>query len=182
MIFILLFAFLLFCFVPIGVRIIYDDKFSDIDIFLFKKIKRSFDLDLFLRKFIIDKDSNKINVNNIINDLELIINSKKVLRDFMRTIIINKSTIIMKQSFENYLQFIFFWNIVSRYTYIIRKSFKKVENEYYMISDKDKDFCFEIIFHFNLFYLCLVILKNIKEVINIIKIRRRQKKNGTSHL
>ena len=57
MIIIVIFAFLFLCFVPIGVRVIYDDKLSDIDIFLFKKLKRTFDLDKFLRSIIVDKEN-----------------------------------------------------------------------------------------------------------------------------
>lgn len=182
MIIIVIFAFLFLCFVPIGVRVIYDDKFSDIDIFLFKKLKRTFDLDKFLRSIIVDKENNKISFQVIVNDLELLINSKKIIKDIMSIITINKSTIILKQDFDNHLQFILFWNIVARYTYIIRKSFKKVDNEYYMINDGEQDISLELIFHFNMFNLVFVIIKNFKDVINIIKIKRRQRKNGTSNL
>ena len=183
MIIILIFAFLILLFIPIGVRIIYDDKYSDVDIFVFKFLKYKFDLDSFIRKFIMDENDNtKISFQTIINNLELTINSKKTMKDIMKTIKVEKSTIVYKQDFDNYLMFVFFWNLVSRYTYIIRKSFKKVENEYYMISDNKQDISIELILKFRLINIVIALIKNIKEVFKIIKIRRRQKKHGTSNL
>lgn len=179
MIMLLILIFLLF--VPIGIRIIYDDNYSDIDVFIFKYIKYKFDLDSFIRKYLIE-ENNKISLPLIINNFILLINSKSIIKDLCKTIKIKKSTVILKNDYDNYLTFIFFWNIVSRYTYIIRKSFKKVENEYYMISNQKRDVSVELIFNISLFNIIIVLIKNLKETIKVIKLRRRQKKNGTSNL
>ena len=170
-------------FIPIGVRIIYDDTYSDIDVFVFKYIKYKFDLDNFIRKFIMDKNDNtRISLPTILNNLEIAINSRKTMKDIMKTISVKKSTIIYKQNYDNYLLFVFFWNIISRYTYIIRKSFKTVNNEYYMTNDNNKDISIELILQLRLFNILIALLKNIKELLKVFKIRRRQKKDGTSNL
>lgn len=179
MIMLIIFIFLLF--IPIGIRVIYDDNYSDIDVFIFRFLKYKFDLDSFIRKYIIE-ENNKISLPLIVNNLILLINSKSLIRDLCKTIKVKKSTVILKRDFDNYLSFIFFWNIVSRYTYIIRKSFKKVENEYYMMSNQKNDVSLELIFNITLFNVLIVLLKNIKETVKVIKLRRRQKKNGTSNL
>lgn len=167
-------------FVPLGIRIIYDDTYSDIDVFVFKLIRHKFDLDSFIRKFITDK--NKISLKTILNNLELALNSKKIIKDICRSTKIEKSTIVLKEEFDNLFMFISFWNIISRYAYIIRKSFKKVNNEYYMISDGNKELSIEIIFKVNIIKVIFILIKNFKEVIKFIKIKRRQKKYGTSNL
>lgn len=170
-------------FIPIGVRIIYDNTYSDIDVFIFKNLKHKFDLDSFVRRFIMDKnDSSRISLTTIINNLELSINSKKTMRDILKTIDVKKSTIVFKQDYNDYILFVFFWNVVSRYTYIIRKSFKSVENEYYMSSDNDNEISIELVLKIKLIYILIALLKNINEVFKVLKIRRRQKKNGTSNL
>ena len=179
----LIIFFVIILFIPIGVRIIYNDTYSDVDVFVFKKIKYKFDLDSFVRKFIMDKnDNSRISLPTIINNLELTINSKKTIREIIKTISVKKSTIILKQDYDNYLLFVFFWNLVSRYTYIIRKSFKNVKDEYYMTNDNDNDISIELILQLKLFNILIVLLKNIKEVLKVFKIRRRQKKDGTSNL
>jgi len=168
---------------PIGIRILYDDTYSDIDVFIFKYIKHKFDLDSFIRKFFMDKnDNSRISLPTIINNLELTIKSKKVIKDMMKTIEVKKSTIIYKQDYDNYLLFVFFWNLISRYTYIIRKSFKKVDNEYYMTNDNDRDISIELILKLRLINILFVLMKNIKEVFKVLKIRRRQKEHGTSNM
>jgi len=183
MIIILLIFFLILLFLPIGVRIIYDNKYSDVDVFIFKFIKYKFDLDSFIRKFIMDEnDINKISFHTLLNNLELAINSKKLIKKIMKTIKVKKSTIIYKHDFEDYLVFIFYWNIVSRYKHIIRRYFKKVENEYYMINNEGQDISVELILRIKLINIFIVILKNMKEMIKVLKTRRRQKKHGTSNL
>ncbi len=173
----------LLLFAPIGIRIIYDDKFTDIDIFAFKLIKYKFDVDNFIRKFIIDNNGiKKINVQSVIDNLEILLNSKDIIKDICKKTKIKKSTIVIKQDYDNYLLFITNWNIISRYAYIIRKSFKKIENEYYMLSNSKNDISIEIIFQFQLINLVIVLIKNFKELIKILKIKRRQRKNGTSNL
>lgn len=181
--FLIIIVLLIILFTPISLRIIYDDTYSDIDVFLFKYIKYKFDLDSFIRKFIMDKnDNSRISFPTILNNFELAINSKKTMRDIIKTIDIKKSTIIFKQDYENYLLFVFFWNLVSRYTYIIRKSFRNVDNEYYMTSDNDRDISIELILRLKLINILVAIIKNLKEMIKVLKIRRRQKKNGTSNM
>ena len=180
---IFIFLFIILLFVPIGARVIYDDTYSDIDIFIFKYIRYKFDLDSFLRKFLVDKNNNgRISLPTIINNLEIMINSRKTIKDIMKTMYVKKSTIILKQDYDNYLLFVFFWNIVSRYTYIIRKSFKNVENEYYMTSANDKDISIELILRFRLINVLLSLLKNTKEMFKVVKIKRRQKNDGTSNM
>jgi len=100
----------------------------------------------------------------------------------MKTIKVKKSTIIYKHDFEDYLVFIFYWNIVSRYKHIIRRYFKKVENEYYMINNEGQDISVELILRIKLINIFIIILKNMKEMIKVLKTRRRQKKHGTSNL
>ena len=87
LVFIFLIIILTILFIPIGVRIIYDNTYSDIDVFIFKNIKYKFDLDNFIRKFIIDElNNNKISFPLILKNIELIINSKKVIIDILKTI------------------------------------------------------------------------------------------------
>lgn len=182
MIIILVFSFFIVLFIPIGVRVIYDNTFSDIDVFLFKKIKYKFDLDEFVRLFITDKNKpDKISLKAIVNNLELIIKSKKIIKDFCKNSKVVKSTIILKQDYDNIYTFISFWSIVSRYSFILKKYFKKVNNEYYMISDANNDISIELIFKFKLYKVLFILIKNIKELLKILKSRRRQK-NESSYL
>lgn len=183
MILVIIILLILLLFTPIGIRVIYDDTYSDIDIYLFKWIRYKLDLDEFIRKFITTKQNrDKVSLIAIINNLEILLSSKKTIKDLCKITTIEKSTIIMKQNYEDTFKFIMFWNIVSRYIYIIRKSFKKVRNQYYMISNLDKDLSVELIFKINVFKVLIIIIKNYKEVINLIKIRRRQKNNGTTNM
>lgn len=177
---ILLTLIIILLFIPISIRVIYDDNFSDIDIFISKHISHKFDLSLFIRKFIIEND--KINYLTILNNLQLIINSKKTIKDIMKSIKINKSTVIVKDGYDNYLKFIIFWNIISRYSYFLRENFKSIENEYYMFSNAKKDISFEVIFNIRMINIIIAIIKNFKEMTKLIKIKMRQKRNGTSNL
>lgn len=178
LILVLLIAILLF--IPISIRVIYDDSFSDIDVFLFKYIRHKFDLTLFIRKFI--TDNNKISFITILNNFQLLINSQNTLKDIMKTVKINKSTVILKDSYDDYIKFILFWNIVTRYSCFLKENFKNVENEYYMITNAKRDISFELIFNIKIINIIISIIKNYKEMVKIIKIKRRQKKDGTSNL
>lgn len=178
----ILFSILLLI-VPVGFRIIYDETYSDIDVYLFSFIRYKFDIDEFLRKFYTDKiDSSKISLRELLNNIELTINSRKILKKIFKITKIKKSTIILKENYDNTLLFITFWSFVSRYRYFINKYFKKVENEYYMISNCKKDFNFELIFSINVWKILVILLFSLKDIISVIKVRRRQKRNGTSNL
>lgn len=177
---ILLVLIIILLFIPISIRVIYDDSFSDIDVFISKHIRHKFDLTLFIRKFITEND--KINYLTILNNIQLLINSKQTIKDIMKTTKINKSTVIVKDSYDNYLKFIMFWNIVSRYSYFLKENFKSIKNEYYMYSNTEKDISFELIFNIRMINIIIAMFKNFNEMIKLIKIKRRQKKDGTSNL
>ena len=51
-----------------------------------------------------------------------------------------------------------------------------------MITNSKDDLSVEIIFKVNIWKIFFVIIKNYKEVLSLIKIRRRQKKNGTPNM
>ena len=168
-------------FVPISIRILYDDSYSDIDIYLFSFIKHKFDLDSFIRKFIIDKE-NKISFTILFNNIEMMINSRKIFKDICNKTKIDKCTIILKENYDDIYKFIIFWNIASRFSFIIKKYFKKINNEYYMITNSNNDLSVELILKVNIWKIFFVMIKNYKEILSLIKIKRRQKKDGTSNL
>ena len=181
MMILIIFLFIILLFVPIGIRVIYDDKRSDIDIYLFSFIRHKFDLDEFIRKFIIDENK-KVSIRVLLNNLEIALNSQNIIKDICSKTRVKKSTIILKQNYTDIYKFIFFWNIVSRVSYLFKNSFKSIENEYYMITNSNSELNFEFIFKINIWKMLFIIIKNINEVKSIIKVRRRQKKSGTSNL
>ena len=166
---------------PISIRILYDDSYSDIDIYLFSFIKHKFDLDSFIRKFIIDKE-NKISFTILFNNIEMMINSRKIFKDICNKTKIDKCTIILKENYDDIYKFIIFWNIASRFSFIIKKYFKKINNEYYMITNSNNDLSVELILKVKIWKIFFVMIKNYKEILSLIKIKRRKKKDGTSNL
>ncbi len=181
MILFILVSLIILLFVPISIRILYDDKYSDIDIYLFSFIRHKFDLDKFIKKFINDKN-NKLSFRTLFNNVEMLLNSKRIFKDICNKTKIDKCTIILKDNYDDIYKFIVFWNIASRFSFIIKKYFKNINNEYYMITNSKDDLSVEIIFKVNIWKIFFVIIKNYKEVLSLIKIRRRQKKNGTPNM
>lgn len=181
MILFIIVSLIILLFVPISIRILYDDKYSDIDIYLFSFIRHKFDLDKFIKKFINDKN-NKLSFRTLFNNLEMLLNSKRIFKDICNKTKIDKCTIILKDNYDDIYKFIVFWNIASRFSFIIKKYFKNINNEYYMITNSKDDLSVEIIFKVNIWKIFFVIIKNYKEVLSLIKIRRRQKKNGTPNM
>ena len=51
-----------------------------------------------------------------------------------------------------------------------------------MISNQKRDVSIELIFNISLFNIIIVLIKNLKETIKVIKLKRRKRKNGTSNL
>ena len=181
MILFIIVSLIILLFVPISIRILYDDKYSDIDIYLFSFIRHKFDLDKFIKKFINDKN-NKLSFRTLFNNVEMLLNSKKIFKDICNKTKIDKCTIILKDNYDDIYKLIVFWNIASRFSFIIKKYFKNINNEYYMITNSKDDLSVEIIFKVNIWKIFFVIIKNYKEVLSLIKIRRRQKKNGTPNM
>lgn len=181
MILFIIVSLIILLFVPISIRILYDDKYSDIDIYLFSFIRHKFDLDKFIKKFINDKN-NKLSFRTLFNNVEMLLNSKRIFKDICNKTKIDKCTIILKDNYDDIYKFIVFWNIASRFSFIIKKYFKNINNEYYMITNSKDDLSVEIIFKVNIWKIFFVIIKNYKEVLSLIKIRRRQKKNGTPNM
>jgi len=181
MIIVMIIIFLVLLFVPIGIRVIYNDERSDIDVYLFSFIKHTFDLDNFIRKFIID-NKNNISLRLILQNLEMGLNSQNIIREICKKTKVEKCTIILKEDYSNIYKFILFWNVISRITYIFKTHFKQIKNEYYMITNSKSELNFEIIFKINIWKILFILLKNLNEVKSIIKIRRRYKKSGTSDL
>ena len=118
----------------------------------------------------------------IIKNIEFIINSRNIIRKICKRIKIVKCTIIFKNDYNNVLTFISYWNIVSRIKYFLKKHFKYIKNEYYMISNSENELNVEIIFKINIWKILFVLVMNIQELFEIIKIKRRTNKNGTSNL
>ena len=108
--------------------------------------------------------------------------NKNIIKDICSKTKVKKSTIILKQNYTDIYKFIVFWNIVSRVSYLFKNNFKSIENEYYMITNSNSELNFEFIFKINIWKMLFIIIKNINEVKSIIKVRRRQKKSGTSNL
>lgn len=183
MIFIILFIFLFILLMPIGIRFIYDDNRSDVDIYFYRLFNYRLDLDEFIKYFITEKSNrNQIDIQTIINNIEVTIKTKKLLKDLINKSRITKSTIIFKENYENIWSLVTFWNVVSMYSNIINYYFQNVKNEYYMIANTKRELCFEIVIKVRLINLIMVLIKDYKEVIKFIKIKRRQKKNGKSYL
>lgn len=168
---------------PIGIRIIHNDNRSDVDLYFYKLFNYRLDLDEFIKLFITEKkDRKKIKLRTIINNLEISIKTRKILYDAMGVSKVLKSTILLKENYDNIFTFISYWNLCSYFSSFINAYFKKVKNEYYMTSNSKKELCFELIIEIRLIKLIYVMLKDLNEVVKAIKIKRRQKKNGKSYL
>ncbi len=183
MIFVILFILIFILLMPIGIRFIYDDNRSDVDIYFYRLFNYRLDLDEFIKYFITEKSNrNRIDFKTIVNNIEVTIKTKKLLLDIINKSRINKSTIILKENYENIWTFMSFWNVASIYSNIINSNFQSVKNEYYMIANTKREMSFEIVMEVRLIKLFVVVIKDYKEVIKFIKIKRRQKKNGKSYL
>lgn len=176
---IILLLIMIILFIPINIRIIYDNTFSDIDVFLSKFIRHKFDLDEFIRKF--TSYNNKISYIIILNNIELLINSKNILKDILKKTNIIKSTIILKNNYNDFFQVILFWNFIARIKCFLKDNFKFVNNEYYMVVNGNQEISIEMIFKIKIINILYSCLKNYKELFKIIRIKRRQK-NGTSNM
>lgn len=178
---VLLVLFLLL--MPIGIRIIHNDNRSDVDLYFYQIFNYRLDLDEFIKLFITEKTNRKkIDLKTIINNMELTIKSKKLIKDILKKSKVLKSTIVLKENYDKVFTLFSFWNFCSYYTAFIHNYFQSVKNEYYMISNSKKEICFEIIIEVRLMKLLIILIKDFKEVIKAIKIKRRQKKNGKSYL
>lgn len=183
MIIILVFIFLFSVFIPIGFKITYLDNRLNVDMFCYFFIKYKLDVDELIKRITSDKNKgNKFSLNVFLKNIEMFINSKKIIKDLLKQTVVTKNTIIQKENYDNIFTFIVFWNIIARFSFLTKKYFKQVKNEYYMIGDIENDVNVEMIIKINLFKVFIVMFKNIKEVLKLIKIRRRQKNDGTSYL
>ena len=183
---IIILVFFLFLFLilncNIGIRIIYNNKMTDVSLFLYRFFKYKFDVDNYIRKYVIDEEKKKLNVQELIKNINYTIESKQIISDLMSVTNITKSTIVFKQNFENIYLFISYWNIISNLSYFIKKKFKSVKNEYYMLSNNESNIGIEMIFKVKVYKMLLVFFKNRKRLISVIKKRRRDKKSGASNL
>ena len=181
---ILITLLIIFLFImPIGIRIIHNDNRSDVDLYFYHIFNYRLDLDEFIKLFITEKTNRKkIDPKTILNNIEITIKGKKFIKDTLKKSKVLKSTIVLKQDYDNMLLFFSFWNFCSYYTAFIHNYFQNVKNEYYMVSESKREICFEIIIEVRLIKLLIVCIKDFKEIIKLIKVKRRQKKNGKSYL
>lgn len=167
---------------PIGIRFIHNDNRNDVDVYFYRLFNYRLDLDEFIKLFITDKNNKKISINATINNLIVFVKTRKIVYDAMKVSKVLKSTILLKENYDNIFTFFSYWNFCSYFSSFINNNFSKVKNEYYMTSNCEKELCFEVVIEIRLIKLIYVFLKNFKEVVKAIKIRRRQKKNGKSYL
>lgn len=155
---------------------------TDVSLFFYRFINYQFDVDEFLRKFIVDDKQKKIDLRTIVNNINYIIKSKKFISDLMKVTTVTKSTVILKHDYDNIYLFITYWNIIANLSNMMKKKFKKVKNEYYMCSNDEANIKAEMIFKTKIINVIIVVFKNRKEIVKVIKIRRSDKKNGASNL
>ena len=90
---------------------------TDVSLFLYRFFKYKFDVDNYIRKYVIDEEKKKLNVQELIKNINYTIESKQIISDLMSVTNITKSTIVFKQNFENIYLFISYWNIISNLSF-----------------------------------------------------------------
>ncbi len=161
---------------PVGIRFIYNDQKSDVDIYFYKLFNTRFDLDEFIRLFVTDKDDReKISFAVIRYNVILAFQSRKVFRDICKYSKVRKITVLLKEDYEKIYTFFAYWMAVSELSQFLHSNFKAVENEYYMTSNLQSEINFEFILEVRGIIFLFILFKNIKEIFRIKKYMKKKR-------
>lgn len=166
-IFLIILLFLIL--MPIKIRIIRNDSFNDIDIYLVKIFNIRLDFDKFIKKVFSDKD-NTVTLNSILYNLGLFIKSSNIIKSTIEQVSVFKLTWIFQVNLKNekleMYGTIASWNSIFILRNFIYKYFKSVNNEYYSVqtSDEKINTSFEMILNFRIIYLLFSVLRNFKDI------------------
>lgn len=126
----------------------------------------------------------KENLLNTMSKVKLMIASNKLIQKYLKNITIDKVTLIPRYNSSNPTIYPFLivmnWNVISVSKYLLDRYFKKVNNEYYgvmMNDDTKQGIDLEIKGSIKVIKVILVSFFNLK---SIIKLMKKEKKNGRS--
>lgn len=159
--------------------IIYNNEKNklNVDLFIIPKLNIRIDLDKLIRKYVLK--NNHVDLKKIINNIKLLIENKKLIKDFLKKVIIRKIKIIISYdylSFNDIYFNVFNYFLLANIKYLVDTNVSKVIKEEYKIdySNKTKS-CILIDGMISIYSIIIVGLKNILDIIGGIK------RYGTSH-
>lgn len=185
--YIFLLIILIIIFMPIKVRIIRNDYKNDVDLFFVKLFNVRLDLDKLIRYFLTTKlDRTRVTLGSILYNINMYKKSKNIINSFNKWIDIKKITIILKTNeslndFDIYTNVLFYTGISKLQDYL-KSNFKSIENQYYVVNNESEnnELEFEMILNIRIAFFIYAIIRNIKDIPNIIKATKENKYGATS--
>lgn len=169
-------CFLIFIFLvmPIELKIIYDGKRSDLEINFVKLLNLRIDLDKVIRFLLTTRGHrDEITLEGLIYNFTLFRKSKNILRMIAKLSIVRKITIVAYEDYEKYFLVINSWILLNQFKALMKKSFWKIKDEYYMVANEEKfSLKFETILELRIIFILFAIIINIKDVFKVLKFMR----------